>query len=123
MWCTKEDLELIRKDEKDSFRKPWDDYHNLKVGQIQMLQTEPHQSKSECKHFIKVLGLFKQRLGDMTPYDCFRQGIDEPDCNKFKKKWNKDLPRRKKEDWSWKDDLEVVGIEFEYLHRKDIKSF
>lgn len=117
IWCTEEDLILIRRGIKDMFHKPWKEPHT-KVGNIEMLQTHPHQKKEECEDFIRVEGLFKRKLKSLSEHDCHREGYGS--CEKFQKGWNEKLPRNKGNEWRWNPDLEVYAIEFTYLGDVDV---
>lgn len=102
---------MIRKGTKTASRRDWKK-KMAKVDGVYPCQTEMFQPKEECKVFIKVTDLYRQKLGDMKNEDFWKEGNYSP--NGFKRLW-------KRINGSWNPGLVVWVIEFRPINYPSCK--
>ena len=86
-------------------RRIWAKGCRVKVGSIQKAKLNFYAPKSFA--LLKILKVFKQKLGEMTDTDAYHEGYD--DIDSFKKVWKK-INRCK-----WDDNQEVYVIHFKVV--------
>lgn len=107
--------EAILAGRKSATRRIWKRPH-VRAGGVYGVRKGGMYSK-EIYFKIKVLDLYKQKLGDMTEEDAIAEGFEVCDCgsgcccftalSRFRKYWTKEFKRE------WNPDEEVHVIRFE----------
>ncbi len=115
MYFPEREIELIKEGwtyegEKvymDVTRKRWGEEPQVRKGRVYMATSDPTMKKDDCDCFIKVKGLFRERLGNMRPWDAVREGHES--LEEYKEAWEE----RYNEEWD--PDKLVWVVEFEYV--------
>lgn len=103
-------IEQIRAGEKTETRRDWSpNYNRPKIGSVHMAATEMFATDDDCDCYIRVLDVYRERLGDLDAESAEAEGgytVDE-----FRDVWT-DI------NGEYDPDLEVDVVEFEYVGRE-----
>ena len=70
-----ENIELIREGKKTETRRIWKKPH-VKVGKTYQCRTSRYAKTPEDSPYIKITAMRKERLGEITPEEAEREGMD-----------------------------------------------